>query len=140
MNTTPRSTTPRTEALPWHLILGLGTLALVRPLFSIVGLTDRLGQPATSLTLTALITLVWVLVVGLSRVTRPVATLVATGLVYATFAVLLSGILSPLLDGQLHGPLTNPLALVAVYVTNGVWGLIAGVLAVVVRSARADRG
>lgn len=133
------TTTTRPHTLHWPLIIGLGALALVRPLASIIGLTDTLGQPGTSLTLTALITLAWVLVVGCSTVARPVATLVATGLVYAVLAALISAILSPLLDGQLEGPLTNPFALVAMLLTNALWGLVAGVLALAVQRARGVR-
>lgn len=130
------NTTTRTQTLHWPLIIGLGALALVRPLASIVGLTDALGQPGTSLTLTALITLAWVLVVGCSTVQRPVATLVAAGLVYAALAALISAVLSPILDGQLDGPMTNPFALVGLLVTNAFWGLVAGVLALAVQRAR----
>lgn len=129
-------TTTRSDHLHWPLIIGLGALALIRPLFSIVGLTDVLGQPATSLTLTALITLAWVGAVGFSRVRRPVATLVAAALVYAVLAALLSTILSPVLDGELQGPLTNPFGIVALMITNAVWGLVAGVLALAVQRAR----
>lgn len=130
------NTTTRPQTLHWPLILGLGALALVRPLASIVGLTERLGQPGTSLTLTALITTVWVLVVGCSRVQRPVATLVCAGLVYAALAALISAVLSPILDGQLRGPLTNPFAFGGLLITNAFWGLVAGVLALAVQRAR----
>lgn len=130
------NTTPRTHTLNWPLIAGLGGLALIRPLASITGLTDTLGQPGTSLTLTALITAAWVLIVGFSSVARPVATLVGAGLVYAALAALISAILSPILDGQLDGPLTNPFALVGLLVTNALWGLVAGVLALGIQRAR----
>lgn len=130
------NTTTRSQTLHWPLIIGLGALALVRPLASIVGLTDTLGQPGTSLTLTALITAAWVLVVGCSRVQRPVATLVCASLVYAVLAAVISAVLSPIVDGQLQGPLTNPFALVGLLVTNAVWGFVAGVLALAVQRAR----
>lgn len=129
-------TTTTTASLHWPLIIGLGALALVRPLASIIGVTDTLGQPGTSLILTALITTAWVLVVGCSTVARPVATLVAAGLVYAALAALISAVLSPLLDGALTGPLTNPFALVGLLATNALWGLVAGVLALSVQRAR----
>lgn len=132
--------TTRSDTLHWPLIIGLGTLAMVRPLSSIVGLTDLLGQPGTSLTLTVLISLAWICTVGFSQVTRPVATLVAAGLVYAVLAALLSAVLTPVLGGELQGPLTNPFALVALLVTNAVWGLVTGVLALGLQRARGVHG
>jgi hypothetical protein len=39
----------RVMSLHWPLVVGLGVLALVRPLMSIVGLTDELGRPLTPL-------------------------------------------------------------------------------------------
>lgn len=122
--------------LHWPLIIGLGAFALIRPLTNIVGLDDVLGQPWTVLLLTSVITGVWVLVVGLSRVSRPVLTLVATALVYALAAALLSGVLSPILDGELKGPFARPWILVPLIATNAVWGLVAGGLALLVQQMR----
>ncbi|MEZ5085109.1 MAG: hypothetical protein R2722_02255 [Tessaracoccus sp.] len=132
----------KTSMLPhrlhWPLIFGLATLALVRPLFSIVGWSDALGKPATPVLLTVGITLAWVLIVGYSRVGSPVATLVATGLVYAVMAIVLSAVLSPILSGELQGPSTTPVGIVAVLLTNALWGLAAGGIAVLVRRARGE--
>jgi hypothetical protein len=128
------STPPR---LPLLLILGLGLLALVRPLASIV--VEQSGHEldaAPRLLLTAAITLVWVAVVGLGRAPRPVLTLVLAGLAYAVCAIALSGILSPLLLGHLSGPLAQPLAIVPMLLVNALWGLIAGLLALGVRRLR----
>jgi len=115
--------------LNWPLVIGLAVLALIRPLFSIVGLSDALGKPATPLLLTAAISLAWILAVGLSRVREPLLTLVATGLGYAVLSVLLSAVLSPILSGQLQGPLARPIALVPLFVTNAIWGAVCGALA-----------
>lgn len=131
MNTTNPLTT-----LHWPLIIGLGAFALIRPLTNIVGLVDVLGQPWTALLLTGTITLVWVLAVGLSRVSQPVLTLVATGLVYAVSAALLSGILSPILHGELQGPFARPWVFVPLLATNAVWGLVAGGLALLLQQMR----
>ena len=130
MTTTP----PRPSSL---LILGLGLLALVRPLASIV--VEQSGHElgaAPRLLLTAAITLVWVAAVGLGRAPRPLLTLVLAGLVYAVAAIVLSGILSPLLLGHLSGPLAQPLAIVPMLLVNALWGLIAGLLALGVRRLR----
>ena len=128
------STPPRPSSL---LILGLGLLALVRPLASIV--VEQSGHDlgaAPRLLLTAAITLVWVAVVGLGRAPRPLLTLVLAGLVYAVAAIVLSGILSPLLLGHPSGPLAQPLAIVPMLLANALWGLIAGLLALGVRRLR----
>lgn len=135
--TTPRP--PVHQRLHWPLVLGLAAVALLRPLFSIVGLSDALGKPATPLLLTAFISAVWVLAVGFSRVREPVATLVATGVAYAAFALIISGILSPILDGELSGPLATPIAIIPLFVTNALWGLIAGLLALAIQRARGLR-
>lgn len=128
--------TARLRHLNWSLILGLAALALIRPLFSIVGLNDVLGRPATPLILTAAITVAWVLIVGLSRVREPVLTLLVAGLTYAVASAILSTVLSPILSGELQGPLAMPLAIIPMLITNAIWGLVAGVLALVVQRAR----
>lgn len=130
------NTTTTLKTLHWPLIIGLGAFALIRPLTNILGLDEVLGQPGTVLLLTGTITLVWVLAVGLSRVSQPVLTLVAAALVYALGASLLSAILSPILDGELDGPFARPWVFIPLLVTNAVWGAVAGVLALLVRQAR----
>lgn len=127
------TTTTTLTSLHWPLIIGLGAFALIRPLTNIIGLDDVLGQPWTAILLTSTITTVWVLAVGLSRVGRPVLTLVVTGLAYAVCAALLSGILSPILHGELQGPFARPWIIVPLLLTNAVWGLVAGLLALGVR-------
>jgi hypothetical protein len=81
----------------------------------------------------------WVLIVGLSRVREPLLTLVAAGLTYAVAAILLSAVLSPILTGELQGPLAMPFAVIPLFVTNMLWGLVAGALAVLVRRLRDGR-
>ncbi|WP_304452612.1 hypothetical protein [Nocardiopsis sp. YSL2] len=126
--------------VPWSLVLGLGALALVRPLLSITGVTDTLDwSPWLQLGVTAAVSLAWVVSVVVARAPRPLLTLVCTGLAYGVFSIVLSAALSPLLTGELQGPLTNPLGLAGVVGTNTVWGLVCGVIALAVRSAL-DRG
>ncbi|OQS13045.1 hypothetical protein B0T36_21770 [Nocardia donostiensis] len=122
--------------LNWPLVLGLAALALVRPLFSIAGLSEALGKPVTPLILTVAITSVWVLVVGFSRVREPVITLIAAGLTYAVAVIVLSAVLSPILTGELQGPLAMPLAIIPLLITNAIWGLVAGGLALLVQRMR----
>lgn len=121
----------------WPLILGLGVFALARPVTNTV--LDQAAidpGPVVPLGFTALITLVWVLIVGMGRAARPVLTLILTGAAYAIFAILLSGILSPLLLGHLDGPLARPIAIVPMLLTNALWGLIAGLLALALQHLR----
>jgi hypothetical protein len=123
----------------WLFILGLAALALIRPILNMVGLSQVIGQPFTSIAVTLLISLVWLAVAVRARFPRPVVTLMLTGLVYGAFAILISAVLSPILTGQLQGPATNFFAFVSVLMTNAVWGLVVGVIASAVMS-RDKRG
>ena len=112
------------------LILGLGVLALIRPLMKITGLIHIFGSEAIgSIAMIILISIAWILIVIKKRVSNPIPVLVLAGVSYAAFAIILSGILSPVLDGGLQGPLTNPIAFVSVFITNIVWGFVLGVIA-----------
>lgn len=120
--------------LHWPLIIGLGALALVRPLMSITGLLDLLGRPTSAIAVTVGISLLWLVIVVGTRVRRPFLTLVAVGVTYGVFAILLSAILSPMLTGVLTGPSTNMAATISVLITNAIWGGIVGVLAAIIRN------
>lgn len=110
----------------WKISIILGAAALIRPLMSILGVTEIIGQPYTSLGLTLLISIVWIGTVMLTKERRPILTLVMAGVSYASFVIILSGILSALSTGEIQGPLTNPLAVLSVFATNIIWGLITG--------------
>lgn len=127
---------PWHRRLSWPLVVGLATFALSRPLLSITGLAEEWGKPATPLVATAVITLVWVVAAARFARQAPVLTLVATGLTYAGLAIVLSAVLSPVLDGQASPIVTNPFAVVGVLSTNAVWGLVAGGLAALLARAR----
>ena len=122
------------KPLRWPLIIGLGAFALVRPMVRMV--EDQLnvgGLPAVPIVITALISAVWIAVVGLSRTARPVVTLLLTGLTYAVLSITLSGVLSPILTGELQGPLASPVAIIPVLLVNAVWGLATGALALLLQ-------
>jgi hypothetical protein len=136
---TSRPTTPLLGRLNWWLVTALAAVALVRPVFSAVGLSETLGTPATPLVLTAVISLVWILVVGLSRVREPVLTLGAAGVAYALASIVLSAILSPILTGELQGPLAMPLAVLPVLVVNAAWGAVCGLFAMGLQNLRGLR-
>ena len=118
------------SGITWPLVIGLGALALIRPLLRITGIADALAPgPLAPVATTVLITVVWVAAVLIARVPRPFLTLLHTGVAYGVFAIALSAILSPVLDGRLQGPLTNPFALVTVLLLNAAWGAVAGGIA-----------
>lgn len=125
------------RSLPWPLVIGLAFFALIRPLTRIIASKLEVTvHSALPLSLTIVITLVWAVVVGLSKTPAPVVTLVATGVSYAVLSILLSAVLSPILDGRLAGPLANPIAIVPLLLLNAGWGLIAGILALLVQRTR----
>lgn len=131
-----RSAALDVTAVNWAVALGLGAVGLIRPLGSILGLREVLGGTVTAVGLTVVVSLVWILTVGLSRVPQPFLTLVFAGVAYGVYAIVLSAVLSPLVEGELQGPLTNPFAVVAVLVTNAFWGAVCGLLALLVRRLR----
>jgi hypothetical protein len=122
------------KQLHWPLIIGLGALALIRPVMNITGLMEGLGRPFGPILMTVLISLAWLAIVVLVGVREPLLTLVFTGITYGVFALLLSAILSPMLTGQLTGPITHPVAIVAVLITNAIWGALVGLCALVLQA------
>lgn len=121
------------KKLNWPLIIGLAAIAFVRPLMSMLGLLEKIGQPAASISLTIVITFLWIAVVVLGRVDEPLLHLTFTGITYGVFAIVLSAILSPILTGQLQGPVMNPFAMVSVLVTNAIWGVCSGLIATAIK-------
>ncbi|GAA4287035.1 hypothetical protein [Georgenia daeguensis] len=130
---------PGAPPVSWPLVLGLGAIALVRPLARITGADEPLGAPAGALALTVLVTVVWVAIVGLGRVPRPVLTLTLAGVAYGLAVIPLSAVASTTLTGALQGPVAVPFAIVPILVTNAAWGAVAGLLALAVRSLRGER-
>lgn len=119
------------------LAIGLASLALIRPLMSMLGLLEKIGQPAASISVTILISVIWIGAVAVFRVENALKTLLYAGVIYGIFAILISAIVSPIMTGQLQGPLTNPFAVVGVLVTNAVWGIFTGLIAAAVQKALA---
>ncbi|MFD2682484.1 hypothetical protein [Bacillus seohaeanensis] len=117
------------KKLNWKLIIILVVFALVRPVMSMLGISEAIGKPVASIGATIIISFVWIIAVVRARESQPVLTLMLVGIGYAVLAIIISGIFSPILLGQLQGPLTNMFAFVSVFVTNAIWGLIAGVIA-----------
>lgn len=128
------------SAIRWPLVIALGAFALVRPVMNIFGVMDDV-KPVGPLVVTLVISVAWISVVVIIRDPRPLLTLVLAGLAYAVLAIALSGIVSPIKDGHLEGPLANPIAIVPVLCVNALWGLITGLVAetVISRGGRSVR-
>ncbi|GAA1851437.1 DUF808 domain-containing protein [Brevibacterium marinum] len=122
--------------LNWPLLVVLGLLGLVRPAARITLEGTQLPTAVIALGMTVLVTGLWALGLGLARAANPVLGGIVAGLVYAIGAIILSGLLSPILLGHLEGPLAQPLAIAPMLATSGVWGAIAGGLGLIVRRIR----
>jgi hypothetical protein len=112
--------------VPWSVVAGLSALALLWPL---TGLTGMLGTGAPrALAIIGITAAVWIGVVGLGRVPRPVLTLTLTGLAYGLVATGL-GLLVPVLAG-FGGPGGGPVwTIVPALLYNAMWGALAGLAA-----------
>ncbi|GAB3711513.1 hypothetical protein [Nocardiopsis oceani] len=135
----PASTPTSSGALtgvPWTLVLGLGALALIRPLMSATGISAAIGAPWAQLGVTLTVSVVWIASVVATRAPRPVLTLVLTGVAYGVFVIVLSAVLSPFVTGELQGPVANPFGLVSVLATNALWGVVAGGVALAISAGR----
>ena len=119
--------------VPWTLVAGLSALALLWPL---TGLTGALGTGAPrALAIIGITAAVWIGVVGLGRVPRPVLTLTLTGLAYGLVAHAI-GLLVPVLSG-FGGPGDGPAwTLIPALAFDTMWGALAGVAAAGVQRLR----
>ncbi|MCW2132029.1 hypothetical protein B0G38_001188 [Arthrobacter sp. VKM Ac-2550] len=129
----------RKSSLQWPLIFGLGALGLIHPLTHMTGVAEALGVQAVAPVLILAIALAWILIVGLGNVGRPVLTLVLAGVTYAVYLVVISALLTPILTGELQGPLAMPFVLIPLVLTNAFYGLVAGLLAWGVQGLRRVR-
>lgn len=115
-------------ALPWLLILGLSSLALLWPLTALIGIG---GGAPRALTIIAVIAVTWIGVVGFARVPRPVLVLTLTGLGHGIIGMAVAAIF-----GSIDGPIwTVFLALVV----DTFWGAVAGLVALAVQQIRKPR-
>jgi hypothetical protein len=127
----PPSTAPATPPIPWLLILGLGSLALLWPISFLLGFGT--GAPR-ALVLITIIGLTWIGVVGLGKVPRPVLVLTLTGVGYGVITMIVSAVLGgEFLGGEGRPWWTHVFALA----TDALWGLLAGLLALAVQKIRA---
>jgi hypothetical protein len=129
----PAPPRPAAAPVPWAVVAGLSALALLWPL---TGLTGTFGTGAPrAFAIIGVTGAVWIGVVGLGRVPRPVLTLTLTGLAYGLVATAL-GLLVPVLAG-FGGPGGGPAwTIVPALAYNAVWGALAGLVAAGVQRLR----
>lgn len=133
----PVQPAPRAATVPWGVVAGLATLALLWPLTGLTGVLGT-GTPRAFATI-GLTAAVWIGVVGLGRVPRPVLTLTLTGVAYGLVTVAL-GLLVPVLGGFGPGADGPAWAIVPALLNDAFWGALAGLAAAGVQRLRgADR-
>ncbi|MBP2240950.1 hypothetical protein J2Z40_001510 [Cytobacillus eiseniae] len=96
-----------TLKINWSLIIALSIISLIRPLMSMLGISEAIGKPITSIIATIIISIIWIVTVVIKRDSQPILTLLFTGIGYGVLAIIMSGIFSPILTGNLQGPLTH---------------------------------
>jgi hypothetical protein len=131
IQSTPQAA-PSAATVPWGVVAGLSTMALLWPL---TGLTAVLGTGAPrAFVVIGLTAVVWIGVVGLGRVPRPVLTLTLTGVAYGLVAATLG--LVPVLAG-FGVPGGGPAwTIVPALLFDAMWGAIAGLAAAGVQRLR----
>ncbi|MFC8800510.1 hypothetical protein ACFT2C_22490 [Promicromonospora sp. NPDC057138] len=131
----PSPPAPTAPLVPWGVVAGLAALALLWPL---TGLTGVLGDGAPrAFAVLGITAAVWIGVVGLGRVPRPVLTLTLTGVAYGLVTAAL-GLLVPALGGFGPGAGGPAWAVIPVLLTDAFWGALAGLAAAGVQRLRGD--
>lgn len=129
----PHSAQPA-EGVRWPLVAGLAAMALLWPLTGLTGVGSGPGRAFAIIGITAV---VWIGVVGLGRVARPVLTLTLTGVAFgivATATSMLFGGPGVLGDGA------APWMVVPALAMDAFWGFVAGLLALAVQRTLAGAG
>lgn len=130
MTTTPQISQPKAR-IDLRLVVGLACLTLLFPILSVIvnvlgGSARTIGPAAAWIWL--IVGAAWVLVVWRVRATRPVATLIVTGLAGGLLTVLVVGVIQLIASGSAN-LLTDPAALVALVALNVLGGLVCGLIA-----------
>ena len=126
--------------LPWRLILALGFIALVRPIIKIFG--DVFGfivSPLAVIVITAVIAIIWILVIIKLKVKRPIIVLAMSGVVYAVASITLAAIIQlaipNLNDDEAKVPGLLTAALIAATAFNFAYGALLGLIASLIQKA-----
>lgn len=135
MNTTDLSSSPSRprRPLPWLLIIGLASLSLLWPLTSQWQLGQGLPRAAAILGLTAV---VWVGVVGVGRIPRPVLTLTLAGVLHGAIGLVVGWVLPG--DGP-GGSLAALWLMLPALATSAGAGALLGLVALAVQSVLGPR-
>ncbi|GAB4085235.1 hypothetical protein GCM10028784_18650 [Myceligenerans cantabricum] len=135
---TPQPVPPALPApgrIPWVLVAGLASLALLWPLTALTGLGS--GAPR-ALAIVGTTAAVWIGVAGFGRVARPVLTLTLTGVAFGVLTLLLSLVFASV-DGAAvgfgGGAAWTALPALAM---DAFWGCVAGLIALGVQKARGE--
>ncbi len=132
--------------ISWSLVAVLAALGLIRPALSIAGAYEILGgRPLGPVIVTALLAVLWVGVVVVSRAPNPLFTLVAAGVSYGVLTIILQQVIWNLfLGGPPEGaPSSVPILVVswvAIVVTSAIWGALLGVVALAIGRLLEQRG
>lgn len=111
--------------LPWLLIVGLASLALLWPLTALIGIDQ--GAPR-AVTIIAIVAATWIGVIGFGRVPRPVLVLTLTGIGYGIISMGIAVIF-----GTFGAPIWTVFLALAF---DAFWGMIAGLLALAIQKMR----
>jgi hypothetical protein len=131
--TSARYSPATTTAVQWPLVFGLGSMALLWPLTALTGIGGT-GAPR-ALAIVGLTVLVWIGVVGLGRVARPVLTLTLTGLVFGLIAIATSLVFGGV---GLPGEDAAAWTVIPALAMDAFWGFVAGLIALGVQKARGE--
>lgn len=138
--TVRRGPAPRKARLPLGLVLGLSLLPLALSLPQALDPFGPAGDGTVQLIVAVLVTTAWAaLVGGRGRRERPVATLVATGMLAGCWTAAIAVVVAVQSAGAV-GLAALPLILAGMLAAGGLWGLLAGVLAVALQRVRGIPG
>lgn len=119
------------KAIPWKVVIVLALLLLLRPVLSILGLSDRLGSWAPS-AVTVIVDIIWLVTAIKLQLKQPILTLAMAGLLYGVLSTLLAISIQVAAQGGVEMASFVVLAvgvLAANVFINGVWGALLGFLA-----------
>ncbi|WP_369373838.1 hypothetical protein AB1046_07315 [Promicromonospora sp. Populi] len=119
-------------SVPWALVAGLSAMALLWPLTGLTGIFGT-GAPRAFLII-GITAAVWIGVVGLGSVPRPVLTLTLTGVAYGLVAAAMGQLLPAL--GGFTGPGAPAWTVLPALLFDALWGAVAGLAAAGVQRLR----
>lgn len=136
--------TQQKNVLPWSLIITLGLIALIRPIIKIAG--DVFGytvSPLATVLISVGIAVVWIGVVVMLKVRKPVIVLALSGVAYAVLSIVMAlaiQLLAPDLgDSEVAIATLLTSGLIATTIFNAAYGAFLGCVAYGVQKIVARR-